>query len=364
MGRWSWSYWILSSQKAFNRSTRGWWAGVAQASVAAVLILAGVIWLVSAITVVALYSTPESSYLSLPFFTLHLLLALALIGIGGYLAFISLWQMGATEERRRVLVDQATDMDWLGESHSATPLLPTVPRPIHPPVRGEHLTFRLRGSRRNLWALLTSALVFVLFVALAAVLVITAWYKYNIGRADYFAGALAIPFALAALWAFGYFVRQLLKLSSFGPSRIELSHFPLTPGQPTEMLLTQAGRLRIQLLDVRLECEEVASFHQGTNVRTERRTIYSDRLFRRRGIPLPAGEVLTERLKFSLPENAMHSFVSPSNRVQWKIEIHGQVKGFPRIVRTYEVIVVPNRPGRDSDPAQRERSRETMTSTS
>lgn len=364
MGRWSWSYWILSSQKAFSRSRRGWWAGVVQASAAAVLILAGVVWLASAITVVVLYSTPESSYLSLPFFALHLLLALALIGIGGYLAFISLWQVGATEERRRVLVDQAADMEWLGESASALPSLPAVPRPLHPPVRGKHLAYRLRGSRRNLWALLTSSIVFALFVALAAVLIITAWYKYNIGRADYFAGALAIPFALAALWAFAAFIRHLLKLSSFGPTRIELSQFPLTPGQPTELVLTQAGRLRIQLLDVRLECEEVASFHQGTNVRTERRTVYSHRLFRRRGIPLPAGEVLMERLEFCIPEDAMHSFVSQSNRVQWKIEIHGQVKGFPRIVRTYEVIVVPNQRGRESDLVRQSGNRTTTKSIS
>ena len=72
-----WSFWVLSSRKAFAGRTRGWWAGVTQTLLSAVLILIGVVWLAATITLVALYSTPTSSYMTIPFLVLHLLLSLA-----------------------------------------------------------------------------------------------------------------------------------------------------------------------------------------------------------------------------------------------------------------------------------------------
>ena len=211
------------------------------------------------------------------------------------------------------------------------------------------MEYRLCGSRKNLWALGGAGGVFILFVALAAVLVITAWYKYRMGRADYFAGGLAIPFLIAAVWAFANFVRQLLKLSSIGPTTLEISDYPLIPGREYEILLSQSGRLRIQLLDVLLECEEVATFDQGTNIRTERSVVYRHRLFRKRGINVRHGEPFVARFPLRIPTGAMHSFQSQSNRVLWKIEVYGQAKGFPRVGRTFEIIVLPIAPGHDSD---------------
>ena len=352
-----WSSWVLNSQKAFARRTRGWWAGVTQTLLSALLILIGVIWLVATITLVVLYSTPTSSYMTIPFLVLHLLLSVTLIGLGFYLASISLRTVSGTVEQREALINPdvqvAADPPESNSPGSPTVRrrrrLPTVPTDTHPPRRGTTLEYRLCGSRKNLWALGGAGGVFILFVALAAVLVITAWYKYRMGRADYFAGGLAIPFLIAAVWAFANFVRQLLKLSSIGPTILEISDYPLIPGREYEVLLSQSGRLRIQLLDVLLECEEVATFDQGTNIRTERSVVYRHRLFRKRGINVRHGEPFVARFPLHIPAGAMHSFQSQSNRVLWKIEVYGQAKGFPRVGRTFEIIVLPIAPGHDSD---------------
>ena len=136
-------------------------------------------------------------------------------------------------------------------------------------------------------------------------------------------------------------MRQLLKLTSIGPTVLEISDYPVVPGKECQIQLSQSGRLRIQLLDVTLVCYEEATFKQGTNIRTEQKAVYSQRLFRRRGINVDPSSSFQTQFDLVVPEGAMHSFNSDSNRVQWKIEIYGQAKGFPRVRRSFELIVMP-----------------------
>lgn len=348
------SSWFLSGRKALSPSTRGWWAGVFEVTLAAVLILIGVVWLVTTITLVVLDSPRSEFYMSVPYVVLQLLLASAMIFIGGYLAWVSVWKIGTSTERRKALISQATQLDLLNEIRGRRANLPTVPANAKPPSPGTTFGYRLRATRRNLWGLFGAAAVFVLFVGLAAALVIIAWYKFQMGRTDYFAGGLAIPFSIAAIWAFGYFIRQLLKLTSIGPTAVEISDYPIVPGREYRVLLRQQGRHRLKLLDVVLICQEEAKFSQGTNIRTERKTVYCNRLFRRRGLTVSVKEPFSAEFPLQIPGDAMHSFSSESNRVQWKIEICGQAKGFPRVRRSFEIIVLPavRGPGQTSDTAR------------
>ena len=354
-----WSSWLLSGQKALSRSKRGWWAGVAIAMLASILILFGVIWLVTTVTLVALYSTSQALYMTVPFFILQLLLAIAMIGIGTYLVVISMWKLSGSVERRGALISQANEIDLLKDFRRVRQKMPTVPVNSITPSPGVELAYRLYASRRNLWGLVGAACIFVLFVALAAVLVIVAYNNFlerpaSRDYSDYSAAGLAIPFLIASVWAFGYFVRQLLKLTSIGPTVLEISDYPVVPGGVYQIQLSQSGRLRIQLLDITLVCYEEATFKQGTNIRTERKSVYSHRLFRRRGVNVDASRSFQTEFEMHVPSGAMHSFVSDSNRVQWKIEIYGQAKGFPRVKRSFELIVLPQDLGlAEPNPDQR-----------
>ena len=352
-----WSSWLLSSQKALSRSKRGWWAGVTIAMLASILILIGVIWLVASVTLVMVNSTAQSSYMTVPFFILQLLLSVAMIGIGAYLVMISMWKVSASVERRGALITQANEFDLLKDLRGLREQMPTVPTNLVSPTRGTVLGYRLPASRRNLWGLVGAAAVFVIFVGLGAVLVIvTLNNKFNLKLDDYSAAALAIPFLIAAVWSFGYFVRQLLKLTSIGPTVLEISDYPVIPGKEYQVQLSQSGRLRIQLLDVTLVCYEEATFNQGTNIRTERKSVYSNRLFRRRGINVDSNSSFQTQFGLQVPEGAMHSFISDSNRVQWKIEIYGQAKGFPRVRRSFELIVLPHDLGLEMPSQARRRA--------
>ena len=67
------------------------------------------------------------------------------------------------------------------------------------------------------------------------------------------------------------FMRQLLIASGVGPTQLEISDHPLLPGRRYDLYLSQAGRLTMNFLEIDIVCEEQATYHQGTDTRTERR---------------------------------------------------------------------------------------------
>jgi hypothetical protein len=309
---------------------------------ASAFVLAGVVMLVAVITLNVVDSTPERLYMPVTYLVLQLLLAVTLIGIGTYRLIVSLWMFIASAERRGALVIQAGDLELIKDLRGTDDDLPTIPAATATlPLPGKRLPFRLRASKRNFWRLITGGVLCLLFVALAAVLVITGFHKFRIEDSDWIAGVLAIPISVAALWTFHNFVRQFLQLTSIGPTNLEVSEIPVFPGKTTQVVLSQPGRMRLKLLDVLLECVEEATYNLGTNIRTERRVVYSQRLFRKRGVEIDSKHPFEAKFDLTVPDGAMHSFSSSSNRITWQITIRGQATGFPTVVRNFEIIVFP-----------------------
>jgi hypothetical protein len=99
--------------------------------------------------------------------------------------------------------------------------------------------------------------------------------------------------------------------------------------------------LRLKLLEVVLLCQEEATFSQGTNIQTERKTVYEQRLLRQRGVEVGANQPFECELEFQIPDNAMHSFSSANNRVLWKIIVQGSARGWPGFHQTFPIVVHP-----------------------
>lgn len=344
--RWS-SLWYLAGRKALSRSRHGWWTGFTEATIASILILAGVISLAVFITVNWLSPTPTDFYTWILDYFLKPLVAIAMGVIGVTMVFRAIWAVGVSAERRGALVSRANQLEFLNEIRQQRGDLPTVPSKSNSPIKGRKLPYRIVASRQSIWGLITAGILCLIFVTIVAVLLVTAYVKWHNGRTDWVAGLLAFPISVAAAWSFYRFLRQFLKTITIGPTIVELEQYPVMPGKPNKIFLSQSGRLRLRLLDVRLVCVEEATFNQGTNTLTERRQIYSSRLIRKRGVRLVAREPFQHQIEFALPAGAMHSFQSSSNRITWQIEVHGQTKGFPKVVRTFEIVVVP---ARDLDP--------------
>ena len=252
------------------------------------------------------------------------------------------------------IATQAGDLELLNELRQHRDDLPTVPRDHFPPKAGAVLPFGLTPSPRNVWGLVTSAAFSIVLITLATVLSLIVakafgantdmWLPNQIDRSPnrpWFAALLLVPICLTAVWAIYQFFRQMIKLTGIGPTSIEVSKYPMQPGNCYQVSLSQAGRVRLKLLDVTLICQEQATFNQGTDIRTETRVVYRQQLFRRRGIPLKQGEPFRTEFEMLIPDNTMHSFKSQNNRVQWKIVVTGQAKSWPRLKRNFPVSVHP-----------------------
>jgi len=87
------------------------------------------------------------------------------------------------------------------------------------------------------------------------------------------------------------------------------------------LFVAQTGRFRIKNLTVQLVCEEETFYRQGTDLRIERHEAYRQALWKESDIVVDPQTPLEQQLDFSLPDNAMHSFVATHNAIRWKIVV-------------------------------------------
>ena len=357
-------YWfrLFLLARWFRGSNRRWLAGVTEASVAAALLLIGVGLLTVSVTIAVMDpAVLRESTIYLALWGL-MSLVLILVGLGWIIRLI--WHVGVSAERRGAIAARANELEILNELRQRRADLPTVPRDPRPPVAGSTFGFRIVPSPRNLWGLIWATIFSVVSVALLSILVLicadsfglqSQWVSQlgeisgsiapdeisRLPERPWMAAALILLLTPACGWSIYHFFRQLLKLAGIGPTVIELSVYPLRPGQQVEGWISQSGRVRLKLFNVDLICQEEVTYNQGTDIRTETSIVYQAQLFRQRGLTLSAGKPFESPLQFEIPGSAMHSFKSTNNRIQWKIQVVAQAKNWPRLRRTFPITVHP-----------------------
>jgi hypothetical protein len=90
-----------------------------------------------------------------------------------------------------------------------------------------------------------------------------------------------------------------------------------------------------------LVCEEVTSYHQGTDVRTETLEILREQLFVQRRFEITSKAPLAETFTATIPQDAMHSFQSNFNYLQWRIVSVGRYREYGEIRRGFSLVVHP-----------------------
>ncbi|MBW3599507.1 MAG: hypothetical protein KY475_19820, partial [Planctomycetes bacterium] len=165
--------------------------------------------------------------------------------------------------------------------------------------------------------------------------------RHRAGQPEWFLTLFVIAFVLLGAWGMYYFLRELRRATGIGPTTMEISDLPLIPGRRYQIWLLQRGRHVIRSLTVSLVCEEEAIFHQGTNVRAERRVVARQPVFRCENVA--AGPITPFERQSSLdaPRNAMHSFQSPHNAVHWKLLVQGEAEGWPPFERCFPLLLYP-----------------------
>jgi hypothetical protein len=271
-----------------------------------------------------------------------------LLGGGG--AILTVFQVGASAERRSALARRASVLQIAGQPNSARQRYPNIPSDANlTNSPGVKLRYRLPIVQSPVWRLVTATVFCLIWNGSAAALAVIAIQSLVDGRPDWFLTVFTIVFVVIGGWAIYDFVRQMLLHAGIGPTNVEISEHPLRPAGSYEVYLSQTGHLAMNTLSLSLVCEEIATFREGTNIRTETKRVFDRQIFRRTNFVIEPGIPFEQACALQVPEEAMHSFQSEHNAVNWKLVVRGEAETWPPYERCFPVIVYPSYDGNE-DP--------------
>lgn len=163
------------------------------------------------------------------------------------------------------------------------------------------------------------------------------WQESRTGSPDGCLTLFLIPFVLVGILLLVSVPYQVL--ASFNPRPVlTLDRRRLEPGTTTTLQWSFRGRgERIRHLKIELEGREEATYRMGTNTRTDKETFFH-RVLADTGMETARGSA-----ELALPEDTMHSFEAPNNKIVWVLKIHGTIDRWPDVADEFPVVVEPRR---------------------
>lgn len=282
-------------------------------------------------------------------FWLMVLVLGSFVVLGGGGAIWTVFRVSVSAERRAVLTRRATSLDLTGETAApptAYPTVPSVANLVNSP--GVKLRYRLPVVQSPAGRLIVATAFCLIWNGSASVLVGLVIHSLLSGRPQWFATLFTVPFLAIGIWSIYDFVRQMVIHTGIGPTNVEVSEHPLHPGGQYRVSLSQAGRLWLKVLTLNLVCEEVATYRQGTDIRTETKAVFDRQIFRRTDFRIEPGLPFEQECPLDIPEEAAPSFQSEHNAVNWKVVVRGTAEGWPPYERSFPIIVYPPHDGTES----------------
>jgi Protein of unknown function (DUF3592) len=281
-----------------------------------------------------------------------LLLPVSFIIIGGAGLVYAIRGWGKSPEHLAAATQLAARRELFEETTPLARDYPHVPRDANlTNSPGTRLKYRLPINTKQGWKLLAATLICAGWNGIVIgflVKALSATDESGLRETDWRLLAFVLPFLIIGLGMIYYLIRQLLIATGLGPTQLEISDHPLLPGRHYDLFLSQAGRLKMNFLEIDLVCEEQATYRQGTDTRTEQRRVYQERVFERRTFDIPQGMPFEQQCRIEIPPTAMHSFSADHNEVQWKFVVRGEVLGWPKYERSFPIIVFPKPTGQVS----------------
>jgi hypothetical protein len=281
-------------------------------------------------------------------------IALALVASAGCIT-TGMWrliklmlQSSTTAERRSAFVGQARALERKLREPGAGKL-PQIPDPKEfGPVKGRRFAFRLPTSGRDAVRVLYWGLASLLLsMVTSAVFAVTLnHWTLSLGKIALLVASLFLVVIVGiSIW---WFIKQLLSWFQSGPTVIELSHFPLIPGEKIQVFLSQTGRMRLRKVVFTLECVEFAVYQQGTDARREAKVVEEIPILSEDRIDISPRRPWEQVCELQVPAVGMHSFVASSNAIQWRLVLRAKGVNCPSLLRETPIVVFPPSPSRSS----------------
>lgn len=272
---------------------------------------------------------------------LLILTSLILIGAGGMIH--NIMHVGTSAERRSAFAKRASDIDILADTLPSARDYPSIPRNENlTNSPGINLAYRLPIVRSPAWKLLAAALFCLVWNGFVSVITVLVVRSHLASQSNWFLTLFLLPFVIVGVRSVYHFLRLLLITTGIGPTSVEVSNQPFFPGHQYDIFVTQAGRLNVKSFRVLLVCDEEAIYRQGTDVRTERRTVHEQQIFRKENFEIAPGLPFEHRCDLVVPPGVMHSLKSSHNAIEWKIVVQGEAARWPPFERGFPIVVYPS----------------------
>ncbi len=335
---------FFEKKRGSRRTGSQVWGRAGEACFYAALLAAGVVF--TAMLGRRVWEAPGGfAGIGLWMWLLTLLLPGALVSIGGSGLARVIHGWGRSEEGMAALRRFPEMFQPSGRAHEIDPFPSVPPWENFNNSPGTILRYRLPLESPESWSVFGFGLFAVLWNAVVILLAVTAGVDFVGGQTDWLLLALLVPFVAIGVAGVVIFVRALVLQNVAGPTQIEIGDHPLRPGDRCDVYLGQGGVGLFRRITLTLELEELATFRQGTDTRTERRVIQEEPIADWRAVSIAPGRRFEERASFEVPANAMHSFASLHNSVTWRIAVRVEPAKWPGFTRHYPIVVLPQRTG-------------------
>ncbi|MEI8211298.1 MAG: hypothetical protein WCI02_04065 [Planctomycetota bacterium] len=336
-----WTRFRLYGKKRGGRMS-GWWfiGSLGEALFFAGFFLLGVF--LSTTLIAWQLMSPSTQLIRIGYgFWLFLGVCLSFVVIGTVGFWYRVLKVVTSDEHREVLTHRGIVPEpMIRKTKSILP--PTVPElGLYTDSPGARLAFRLPSQIPENGALLAMGVFAMAWNAMIAVFLVIAVENMLRSRIPYYLLLALIPGVYVAVRSAQLFFRSFVRTLGIGSTTVEIEDLPLVPGSDYGVEVVQYGRLVIKKITVRLVCEEESTYHFGTDVRTERETVFSQVIATHGRDRIDWGYPLRLECRCTVPRDAMHSFQSMHNAIHWKIIVDGEANRWPSYSRSFPVVVYP-----------------------
>lgn len=273
------------------------------------------------------------------FLALTIPVSLIFMGFGMMLHALTLPRIGGSKELAAIqtLTGNRLENEMVPKGHF--PYIPSVADIMDSP--GIRLPYRLPMIDSPAWTLGVLAVVTVTWNAGCVIFLTIMACSFPQNFADWVLLCYLLPFLGIGIWLLIHTLVEFRNATVVGPTIAEISSFPLLPGKPVHVFLSQGGELPLQWLNVVLICEEEAVFTHGTNTRREKLRIFQRLIFGEERVDIAPDRAFEVEFPLEIPNGAMHSFIAPHNQINWRLIVQGKVGKFPMFERVFPLIVYP-----------------------
>jgi len=164
-----------------------------------------------------------------------------------------------------------------------------------------------------------------------------------------FGGDLAGLLFLIPFWAIGFVILGVgllpqIRALKITPPEIDVSREAVRLGESFDFRYYQTFKDRLELDFARVEffMRETAIYRRGTDTYTETHEVpvYTKEIPRG---SYGAGDHLDLSHRFTVPADAMHTFLGSNNRIEWLLRVKVSIARWPDVNETYPVRVLPER---------------------